>query len=175
VLPDLPTDDDLRIATERLDLVPLTADDANDLFPLMNDPALGRFTDESPPADVDEVRRRFAGWEGRRSPDGSELWLNWAVRRREGARAVGLVQATVGEEDTSIAWTIGTAHQRQGLATEAGRALVVWLRDPLGVATIVASIHADHVASRAVAERIGFRQTDRRHDGEDVWTYVTIE
>ena len=91
MLPDLPGDDEMRISTRRLDLVPLTARDADDLFPLLEDPALGRFTGETPPADVETVRVGFAGWEARRSPDGTELWLNWVIRRREDARALGLV------------------------------------------------------------------------------------
>jgi RimJ/RimL family protein N-acetyltransferase len=172
VLPDLPADDEMRIATRRLDLVPSTAEDADDLFPLLEDPELGRFTGETPPADVEAVRAGFARWEARRSPDGAELWLNWVVRRRDDGRAVGLVQATVGDGDAAIAWTVGTAFQRQGFATEAGHALIAWLRDTLGVPSIVGSVHPDNVASQTTAHRIGLRPTDRHHEGEVVWEYV---
>ncbi|MEA2382692.1 MAG: hypothetical protein QOH72_2663 [Solirubrobacteraceae bacterium] len=34
------------------------------------------------------LRRRFAGWETRRSPDGAQAWLNWIVRARADARAL---------------------------------------------------------------------------------------
>jgi RimJ/RimL family protein N-acetyltransferase len=162
----------MRISTPRLDLVPLTAGDADDLFPLLDDPALGRFTGETPPADLEEVRAGFVKWEGRRSSDGSELWLNWVMRRRDDGRAIGYVQATVGGGDAAIAWTVGTAFQRQGFATEAGHALIVWLRDTLGVPTIVGSVHPDNIASQTAALRIGLRPTDRRHEGEVVWEYV---
>jgi RimJ/RimL family protein N-acetyltransferase len=172
VLPDLPADGAMRISTERLDLVPLTAKDAEDLFPLLEDPSLGRFTGETPPADVEAVRAGFSRWEARRSPDGAELWLNWVVRLRDDARAVGYVQATVGDGDAAIAWVVGTAFQRQGFATEAGHALIAWLRDTLGVPSIVGSIHPDNVASQTAAHRIGLRPTDRRHEGEVVWEYV---
>ena len=172
MLPYLPADEQMRITTPRLDLVPLTAADADDLFPLLDDPALGRFTGETPPADVDVVRAGFAKWETRRSPDGAELWLNWVVRRRGDRRAIGYVQATVGAGDAAIAWTIGTAFQRQGFATEAGRALIAWLRDTLGVPLIVGSVHPGNIASQTAAHRIGLRPTDRRHEGEVVWEYV---
>lgn len=175
MLPDLPADDEMRISTPRLDLIPLTAGDAEDLFSLVKDPALGRFTGETPPADAEAVRAGFARWEPRRSPDGSELWLNWVLRRREDARAVGYVQATVGEGDAMIAWTVGTSFQRQGFATEAGQALIAWLRDTLGVPSVVGSIHPDNVASQTAARRIGLRPTDRRHEGEVVWVYVPPE
>jgi RimJ/RimL family protein N-acetyltransferase len=172
VLPDLLADDEMRISTPRLDLVPLTAGDADDVFPILQEPALGRFTGETPPPDVEAVRAGFARWEPRRSPDGAELWLNWVVRRRDDARAVGLVQATVGDGDAAIAWTIGTAFQRQGFATEAGHALIAWLRDALAIPLIVGSIHPDNVASQIAADRVGLRPTDRRHEGEVVWEYM---
>ncbi len=114
----------------------------------------------------------FAKWEARRSPDGAELWLNWVLRRRDDGRAVGYVQATVGDGDAAIAWTVGTAFQRQGFATEAGHALIAWLRDNLGVPLIVGSVHPDNIASQTAARRIGLRPTDRRHEGEVVWEYV---
>jgi RimJ/RimL family protein N-acetyltransferase len=175
VLPDLPADDEMRISTPRLDLVPLIAADADDLFPLLDDPALGHFTGETPPADVEAVRAGFAMWEARRSPDGAELWLNWVVRLREDARAIGHVQATVGDGDAAIAWTIGTAFQRQGFATEAGHALIAWLRDTLSVPSVVGSIHPDNIASQTAARRVGLRPTDRLHEGEVVWEDVPAD
>jgi RimJ/RimL family protein N-acetyltransferase len=165
----------MRLVTPRLDLVPLTADDAIDLFPVLNDSELGRWTSEMPPADVETLRRRFAGWESRRSRDGDELWLNWVVRRRDHDRAIGHMQATVGLGSTSVAWAIGTAFQRQGFASEAARASTAWLLEELGVSTIVASIHPGNVASQTVARRIGLSPTDRSDDDEIVWEFGTSE
>jgi hypothetical protein len=59
VLPDLPPDDGMRILTTRLRLIPLTIGDAYDLFPVLHDPELGRFTGEDPPLDVEALRERF--------------------------------------------------------------------------------------------------------------------
>jgi len=160
----------MRILTTHLELVALTAGDADDLFPVLDDPALGRFTGDDPPVSVESLRGRFAVWAGRRSPEGDELWLNWVVRRRADGRAVGYVQATVGADDATIAWVVGTAFQRQGIATEAGAALMAWLHDALGVSVLNGRIHPEHVASQTVAARIGLRPTDRRYDGEVVWT-----
>jgi RimJ/RimL family protein N-acetyltransferase len=172
VLPDLPADDRMRISTMRLDLVPLSRRDAEDLFPVLNDLSLGLFTGEAPPADVDALRARFAAWEARRSPDGAALWLNWTMRRRHDHDAIGYVQATIGDREAAVAWTVGSSMQRQGFATEAASALSAWLRDALAVRSVVASIHPDNIASQRVAERIGLRPTDRREDGEVVWEDV---
>ena len=123
MLPAPPTDDRLRILTPRLDLEPLGAEDAIDLFPVLDDAGLGRWTGETPPADIEALRARFAMWEARRSPDGTELWLNWTMRLREDRAAVGHLQATVTADTTAIAWVVGTAYQGQGFATEAARAM----------------------------------------------------
>jgi len=160
----------MGIATARLDLSPLTDADADDLYPALDDPELGRFTGDAPPDGVEELRERFAVWSARRSPDGGELWLNWAIRRRVDGGALGYVQATVDDDGAAVAWVVGTAFQRQGIATEAATALIGWLRATLGVTVIRAMIHPDHVASRTVAARIGLRPTVRRLDGEVVWT-----
>lgn len=173
VLPDLPADSEMRIATPRLDLVPLTADDAVDLFAVLDDPALGRWTGQEPPADVAGLRKKYTMWASRRSPAGDELWLNWVVRRRDDDRAVGHLQATVGAAHTEVAWVIGTPNQHQGFATEAAHALIAWLLEALGADSIVACIHPGHLASQAVADRVGMHPTDRRDDGEVVWEYVT--
>jgi RimJ/RimL family protein N-acetyltransferase len=159
----------MSLSTGHLRIEPLTADDAHDLFPVLDDPALGRYTGELPPEYVEALRARFERWEQRRSPDGDELWLNWAVRLREDQRAIGVIQATVADGETAVAWTIGTAFQRRGYATEAGGALLPWLRAAIGDATIVAWIHPDHLASQAVARHIGLRPSDRLRDGEVAW------
>jgi RimJ/RimL family protein N-acetyltransferase len=56
------------------------------------------------------------------------VWLNWIVRRRSDAQAMGTVQATLtmsdGESTADVAWVIGVDCQSQGFASEAARALV---------------------------------------------------
>jgi GNAT acetyltransferase-like protein len=67
-----------------------------------------------------------------------------------------------------IAWVIGTAWQRRGIATEATRALVEWLtRQPIHA--VIAHIHPDHHASAAVATAAGLTPTAELHDGEIRW------
>jgi RimJ/RimL family protein N-acetyltransferase len=67
-----------------------------------------------------------------RSPDPDKVWLNWIVRRRSDAQAMGTVQATLTMRDcestANVAWVIGVDWQGQGFASEAARALVGWLR-----------------------------------------------
>ncbi len=63
---------------------------------------------------------------------------------------------------------VGIPWQRRGIASEAARSLVAWLREH-PVHTVVAHVHPEHGASAAVATAAGLAPTDRWHDGEVGW------
>jgi RimJ/RimL family protein N-acetyltransferase len=144
--------------------------DAEELAPVLDDGRLHEFIGGRP-LTLPELRERYgrlvAG-----SPDADEVWLNWVVRSRFDETAVGTVQATVATTSVPptahVAWVIGVAWQGRGLASEAARGLVDWLRDN-GVGEISAHVHPDHHASAAVAARAGLHVTDEVKDGERVW------
>ncbi len=158
------------MVTARLALHPLRVDDAEEMVIVLGDPALYEFTGGQP-ATLGELRARFAALT-RGSGSSSELWLNWVVRRRADATAIGTVQATVVTSDGSstgfVAWIVGTPWQRRGYAGEAAAALVGWLAEQ-GVESIVAHIRADHDSSAGVAAHAGLRRTDEVVDDELVW------
>jgi RimJ/RimL family protein N-acetyltransferase len=160
------------ILAHRLVLEPLRIEDADEMAPVFDDPQLHVFTG-GVPLTPDQLRDRYRRLEPGRSADGSQSWLNWIVRLRDGRRPVGTVQATVtGDDDRMIArlaWTIGARHQRQGYATEAGGAMAEWLRDR-GVTMLVADIHPDHAASSSVARALGLAPTDLLVGGEIRWS-----
>lgn len=167
-LPDPPSGAELRLRTRRLDLLPIDRSHASVMFSLLNDVAMHEFTGGKPPADVETLSRRYEGWEERRAPDGSELWLNWVLRERQLNEVIGHVQAGVRSDCAYVAWVIGSRWQRRGYASEAAARLVGWLLE-LGVKEIRASIHPEHIASIRVAENVGLERTDLREDSETVW------
>src|SRR4029079_11200607 len=81
------------ITTERLVLVPLQAEDADELCDVLHDDRLHDFIG-GPPQSRLELHDRFvllaAG-----SPRAGETWMNWVVRRRFDSQAVGTVQARI--------------------------------------------------------------------------------
>ena len=167
----VPEDEAWTLRSERLALSPMVRDDACDLFGLLRDGALHRFTGNAPPASVDDVRERIRLREGRRSPEGDELWLNWTLRLRSSGQVVGYVQAGVGEGTADLAWVIGVPFQDRGYATEAGRRAAAWIRKHLEVSELRAAIHPDHAASCRVAAHVGMRPSGELTDeGEEVWT-----
>jgi RimJ/RimL family protein N-acetyltransferase len=158
------------ITTKRLVLVPLKAEDADELCDVLDDERLHEFIGGRPTSRA-ELHDRFvllsAG-----SPRAGEDWLNWVVRQRLDSQALGTVQATVrlvdGLKVARLGWMIGVRWQNQGFASEAAIALVKWVRRQ-GVDEIGAHIHPEHRASEAVAARAGLKQTDGEFDGERVW------
>jgi RimJ/RimL family protein N-acetyltransferase len=165
-----PFDDGTTIVTERLDLMPLRVEDAEEMAGVLGDQRLHEFMGGEPDT-ITGLRERYARLVAG-SPDPDEVWLNWIVRRRSDAQAMGTVQATLtrrdGESTVNVAWVIGVDWQDQGFASEAARALVGWLREQ-GADNVVAHIHPDHQASAGVALRAGLRPTDEQADGERVW------
>jgi RimJ/RimL family protein N-acetyltransferase len=141
---------DERIRTNRLDLVPVTADDADPLSEVFSDKRLYAFTGGGP-GTLEGLRSTFARLAADRSASPTAQ-LNWVVRHRADAEPIGMVQAIVtdGGHAAEIAWVVGVPWQGQGIATEAARAVVDWLHGQ-GVQTITAWIRPDHHASAAVA------------------------
>jgi RimJ/RimL family protein N-acetyltransferase len=157
------------LITPRLRLEPLRADHAGELAPVLDDAALRAFTGGAPSTEP-ELRERFTCQAAGRSPDGTQDWLNWIVRDGATRAAVGTLQATVSDDGriAELAWVIATSRQGEGLASEAATAVRDALRKR-GVTTFVAHVHPDHVASAAVARRLGLKPANRRDDGEVRW------
>jgi RimJ/RimL family protein N-acetyltransferase len=159
------------LSTDRLVLEPLRDEHADELAPLLDDPALHEFIGGAP-LPVAALRERYARLGRGGTPDGSQRWLNWVLRLRETGRPVGTVQATVTEQDgvltAEVAWVVAVSFQGRGLATEAARAMVAELR-AAGADVVIAHVHPDHTASGAVARAVGLAATDVRVDGETRW------
>lgn len=160
--------------TARLVLTPVSEADADDMTDVLAAPELYTFTGGEPPL-LSALRARYARLAVGHSPDGSQEWVNWIVRRARDGVAVGTVQATIhaaaadGCRHADVAWVVGASWQGRGYAVEAASALVAWLRER-GVTEIGAHIHPGHAASARVAERIGLVPTGELDDeGEQIW------
>jgi RimJ/RimL family protein N-acetyltransferase len=167
---DVPEDAPL-LRTPRLDLEPLRVDHAHEMGAVLEDEQLYVVIGGSPPT-VDELRERYRHQVVGRSPDGTQRWFNWIMRRRQDHQAVGYVQATTSREATGpaaeIAWVVGTPYQGNGYAGEAARVMVGWLREQ-GVGTVLAHIRPGHAASERVARAVGLLPTTTVTDGEVRW------
>ena len=153
---------------KRLKLIPVASHHAQDMYPLLTEPALYHFTGGRPPSNMKSVQRWFSDLETRESPDGSQQWLTWIVHLKLEKAHIGYVQATITEAEADIAWLIGTNWQGQGYAKEAVAMLVSCLREQR-IKRLTAHIHPNHKASQWVATSAGFFCTDAYDEGEQVW------
>ncbi|HJQ00779.1 MAG TPA: GNAT family N-acetyltransferase [Jatrophihabitans sp.] len=157
------------LRTARLLLEPITVEHASELATALRDDSVYAFIGGRPePASWWQCR--LAAWQRRRSPDGTELWLNWAVRITANMMVIGYVQTTVAEQQADIAYVIGLPWQRQGYGREATAAMVDYVVAEFGIATVRAWIADGHIASQRVAQATGLAASDERDaDQERLW------
>jgi len=147
------------LETERLVLEPLVPAHAAKLFPYLRDPQLYEFLDSEPPKSVAILLTQYRRWEPRRSPDGSQSWLNWAARALSG-EYVGWFQATVYPDGRAdLAYLVFSGFQRRGYAIEACRSVVGHLKVEYRIRALRATIHPANEASISLARRLGLTQT----------------
>lgn len=158
------------IRTERLALLPLRVEYAEEMAGVLSDESLYTFTGGTPPTVADlsiRYQRQLAG-----PPDKSASWHNWVLRRHDAPGLIGYVQATVSPSAYGlvgeIAWVVASAWQGHGYAKEAARGLVGWLISH-DVPTVIAHVSPDHQASAAVAAAAGLTPTARLQAAEVRW------
>lgn len=145
------------LTTERLVLEPLTAWHGESLFPFLKEPLLYTFIPREPPLASSHVVKRFDAIQGRKSPDGKDWWLNWAVRVATNGYC-GVVEATVPEAGPAlVAYTVFLNHQRQGYGREAMAALIDHLAVQ-GITEAAAFIDTRNAPSIRLIEALGFHR-----------------
>jgi RimJ/RimL family protein N-acetyltransferase len=162
----------VAIATSRLDLFPLTTEALDALIagdrgaleaatgatfpePLRAPPLM----EDALPFFRDLVREGKAGNFG-----------PFLLVLRETGEAVGAAGFTGAPDEDGVVllgYSVYPTFQGQGLAAEAGRALVAWALARPEIRRVRATIPPDHVASQRVAAAAGLRRTGRGAMNED--------
>ena len=147
------------LQTERLRLREIVPDDAPALFAIHGDATYMRWFGSETPTSLDDARTlalMFASW--RRQPNPG---TRWAIELRSEPGLIG----TAGVFAWHRAWhkcltgfEIAPAHAGQGLMREALSAIFDWSFQTMALHRIEAQIHPDNRASRALVERLGFRE-----------------
>ena len=144
------------LETRRLRIEPLRAGHASSLWGPLQDPILYTYLPKDPPT-RDELDKRYEFLERRRSPDGTEHWLNWVAFLRDTDTPVGTFQATLPEGRPGlIAYVLFRAFWKQGLARELSRTLVSYLFRTYPVERLTAEIDTRNTASLRLVESLGF-------------------
>jgi len=136
-------------------LEPQTASHAEEMFGVLSDPAIYEY-ENAPPRSLEWLRKRFAKLETRRSPDGTEHWLNWVIRIPT-SELIGYVQATVHPDGhAAIAYELASRFWGRGLARAAVEAMVSALEEDYGVRRLSAVFKRRNHRSQRLLERLGF-------------------
>jgi ribosomal-protein-alanine N-acetyltransferase len=145
------------LATNRIKLEPLTVAHAAELFPLLADREIYRFIPSEPPISVAALAERFQGLVSRCSPDRSQQWLNWAIRRLDDGQCVGFLQATIHPGGTAdFAFVLGASFWGLGLAREASILALNTLFAEFGVNSVFATTDERNLRSSGLLTRLGF-------------------
>ena len=135
------------------------------MFEGLRDERLYEFVAERAPASLSALRDRYRMLASRKSPDGSEEWLNWALWSKADRQYVGYVQATVStDRSAQIAYVLMCDHWRKGFAREAVPTMVTHLHEHYRVTRVLARVDTRNQRSIALLEVLGFeRLTIHRH------------
>lgn len=162
------------LTTPRLRLEPLRVEHAREAVSVFDDVRLHTWTGGAP-SSLAQLEDRYERQAVGRSPDATQGWLNWMLRRSSDGQLVGTVQATsyrstAGSSlEASLAWVVGVDHQNEGYGREGALAMASWLRAQ-GVGELAAYIHPGHDASKGIARALGLRASDVVLDNEVRWS-----
>jgi RimJ/RimL family protein N-acetyltransferase len=146
------------LESERLVLEPQLPEHAARTFALWQDERLYTFIPVEPPTDLLALEERFRKLAARRSPDGTEEWLNWLAREKSSGEYVAMIQITIRADSSAyLAYVTFASRWRRGYAYEACQSVICWLAGR-GVEEIVAEMDTRNVASVRLIEKLGFRR-----------------
>jgi [ribosomal protein S5]-alanine N-acetyltransferase len=156
-----------RLETPLLLLEPILPAHAPVLYELMQEERFHRFIPQDPPPSLEALTDRYDFLSARRSPDGREAWLNWAVREKHSGGYVGTLEATVEVDPLAfIAYMVFGPYQRRGFAAEACGRLLEHLFDGYRAGVVAAEIDTRNAASIALVESLGFERAGFQKDAD---------
>ena len=145
--------------TARLALEELQPSHADRLFSGLQDRRLYDFIDDQPPVDVEPLRQRYTRLAQRKSPDGAEVWLNWALRLRQPSEYIGTVQATILRDGVaSIAYVLFSEYWSKGYAREAVAEMIRHLRERYSLTRFTATVDPPNDRSIRLLHAMDFQQ-----------------
>jgi RimJ/RimL family protein N-acetyltransferase len=143
------------LETDRLRLREFTPDDAEAFYRLHLDPAVTRYTGDSPPPDVEHARAILVNHpiaDYRKYGFG-----RWACVLKESGACVGFAGLKYLDDlkEVDLGYRLAPACWGRGLATEACRPVVRFGFDRLGLDHIIGLVDPENVASVRVLEKCG--------------------
>jgi RimJ/RimL family protein N-acetyltransferase len=163
VAPDWP------LETERLVLRPYELDDVDAFHAIRSQPEVVEYLYEDP-LTVEQAREKVTRLVNSRTLEAEDDWVSAAIVLRETGACIGDVAfhwVSVQHRTGEVGFVLDPAHQGEGYATEAARAVVDWAFGTFGLHRIIGRTEARNVASARVLEKLGMRL--EAHFVENEW------
>jgi len=164
----------LTIETARLRLRPFRESDLDDLARLYADPQVMRYLGTGKTLDRADTWRQIAGFLGHMQLRG---YATLAIEDRTSGQFLGECGPTYPEgwPMLEVGWVVDPRRQREGIASEAGRAALEWCFANLDVAKVCSIIRAENLASARVAAKLGAKIEGRLEEfygaPSDLWIH----
>ncbi|HET6816840.1 MAG TPA: GNAT family N-acetyltransferase [Mycobacteriales bacterium] len=169
--------DGVIFETERLRAVPWRDDHAEPAFAAYSQPEMVRYLGNGAThPDLDHTRAWIGRIRQRYDAHGADRGF-WALERRDTGEVVGGTICSPlpgGDGEHEIGWHVFPLHQRNGYATESGRAAAAYGFDVLGLDEVLATIMPPNAPSIAVARKLGMEhvgRTTKYYDGIEFELY----
>jgi RimJ/RimL family protein N-acetyltransferase len=147
------------IVTERLRLVPVTLENADELWSVLQQPDLREYQD-LPEVDRAQFRRMVAARPRTLHP-GAWGRFEWLIKLDVTDSAIGWASLRIGERSTAtgeVGYSIVRERRGHGFASEALRGIVEEVFSKLDMRKVRAYCVPDNTPSRRVLENAGFEQ-----------------
>jgi RimJ/RimL family protein N-acetyltransferase len=154
-----PVDSERVLACDGQLLEPILRTHGKRLFDELQAPNLYTFIPHDPPTSMEELEARFERWAGRVSPDGDEIWLNYAIFNLSENAYVGTLQATIPSSGKAyMAYEVFPRFWRRGFAKSACKCLIDFIFESYQLQALDALVDTRNEASWKLLESIGFRR-----------------
>ncbi|MBD2243259.1 GNAT family N-acetyltransferase [Nostoc sp. FACHB-888] len=151
----------MKLYSQRLCLEPLKPDHAELLFDGLQSASIYKYIEDIPPQSVQSLRERYMMLARRQSPDGTEVWLNWAVWSVTEKCYVGYVQATITINKSAIlGYVFFPNFWGKGYAREAVKCMINYLIERYQNLKFFADVDVDNHRSIALLYNLGFVKTN---------------
>lgn len=167
------------LESERLTLRPVRSADATTLWNVWNDRDVYRYLGARAFQDLPTLERVQTG--ARRIEEHWALrgWGPFVVTRRDDGAVIGetgLYPVPDGHGGSTAEIELGHRYGKpfwgQGYGREAAGLVMDWARSVVGIDALVSIVNAENVASRRIAESLGFRLVDSRVETFEQHTYT---
>jgi RimJ/RimL family protein N-acetyltransferase len=162
----------LPLQTQRLTLRSPRVEDAKALLEVFGDADAMRYIGDGRTRTLEELCLALERGISLEAEHGFNMFV---VVRREDGRVLGDCGLSVWQPtgETEVGWRFAKEHWRHGYAYEAAKAVLRFAAEEVGLTRVISVIHPENVASKRLAERLGFAaEREEEVDGIPVVYYA---